>query len=222
MYGPTQDDIVRAVFLVLNTRLLKRPLRKPDWTPNVDELAGVTFGYPGEHVNAKTLENEAALHFVEKPARGSRVSLTRALEEAERIAEGKKPKGRAAKKAAADDKSDLTETASDDAVVYEDALADEDDDNDDDDAQSVEGLEIKSQGAYLRQLTKEADRKDKAGEKGGAGGDAQKEKTTQELGGGRGDAVGGRFVICNIDAVKITDLECEFDRVIFCDDGKSG
>lgn len=161
LYGLTQDDVVEAVFFLLNTRLLKRPLRAVDWKPDVAQLpAGAKYGYPGNHVNAKTLENEAALQFVKKPERG-RASLSAAFDKAKEIVEGEKSKGRKATTVVADDKSSLSMTSSDDAIAAWDEASEDDDDGD----RSVEGLVVKSQGAFLRQLTKEDTRNDKEAKK---------------------------------------------------------
>jgi hypothetical protein len=174
LYGVTQDDVVEAVFFLLNTRLLKRPLRGADWRPDVKQLpAGVKYGYPGNHFNARTLEIEAALQFVLKPARG-RASLSAAFEKAKEIVEGEKSKGRQAKTVVADDKSSLSETSSDDAVdAFEDANSEDDDDGD----RSVEGLVVKSQGAFLRQLTKEGARKDTEAKKAATSSTAETKKS---------------------------------------------
>lgn len=162
LYGVTQDDVVEAVFFLLNTRLLKRPLRPIDWKPDVSRLPpDAKYGYPGNHVNAKTLENEAALQFVPKPARG-RASLSSAFAKATQMVEGDKSNGRKAKTVVFDDKSSLSVTSSDDAIAV---WSDGDGDDDDNDDRSVEGLVVKSQGAFLRQLTKEGARKDKEAKK---------------------------------------------------------
>jgi hypothetical protein len=178
LYGVTQDDVVEAVFFLLNTRLLKRPLRAVDWKPDVAQLpAGAKYGYPGNHANAKTLENEAALHFVPRPARG-RASLSAAFDRATEIVEGEKPKGRKAKTVVADDKSSLSVTSSDDAIaVWDDANSEDDDEGD----KSVEGLVIKSQGAFLRQLTKEGARKDKEAKKAATSSTAETKKRRKKL-----------------------------------------
>jgi hypothetical protein len=173
LYGLTQDDVVEAVFFLLNTRLLKRPLRAVDWKPDVAQLpAGAKYGYPGNHVNAKTLENEAALQFVKKPERG-RASLSAAFDKAKEIVEGEKSKGRKATTVVADDKSSLSMTSSDDAIAAWDEANSEDDDDGD---RSAEGLVVKSQGAFLRQLTKEGTRNDKEAKKAATSSTAKTKK----------------------------------------------
>lgn len=163
LYGLSHRAVVRAVFLLLNTRLLYRPLRMVGWKPDVSELPpNAKYGYPGAHLNSKTLEDEAAQQFVAKPKRG-RASLTKAFEAAQLIVTPK-PAGKAksggsvqaTQSAKADDKSSLTETSSDAEMPMASA-----DNSEEQEAADVEGLRVTGLGKNLRALTKAAALKQK-------------------------------------------------------------
>lgn len=174
LYGLTQSDVLQAVFLLVNIRMLKRPLRAANWKPDVSKMPSAVYKYPGQHVNAKTLESAAALHFVQKPERG-RPSLKAALAAARALVEPHKSKSKAqkSKEAVKDDVSELTMTSSDEQrPTWLDALSDDEEDED----RSMEGFKVMSQGAFLRKLTKEGAVADKKAKKAAASASEKKKK----------------------------------------------
>jgi hypothetical protein len=84
--------------------------------------------------------------------------------------------------------------------------------------QSVESLVVKIPGTFLLQSTKmrlSARLQGQGGPKEGKVVNRQNEKTPQKAAHGRGVRFGGRLMIMYANVVFESDLECEFNRLIF-------